>query len=93
MNQGDTFSVDDQQYTVSAVSAEVEGGGGGGHGGGGGEELVRSGTLEYTNESALYTVEWANGSSVTYEDQAGPSGPTTPPARSRSSRRSTGRAS
>lgn len=70
LSQGETFSVGDQQYAVSEISAEVEGGGGGGHGGGGGAELVRSGTLEYTNESALYTVEWANGSDVTYDGQS-----------------------
>ncbi|MFC7097229.1 hypothetical protein [Halobaculum marinum] len=71
LNQGDTFTVGDQEYAVSGISAEVESGGGGGHGGGGGgAELVRSGTLEFTNESALYTVEWANGSSVTYENQS-----------------------
>ena len=70
LSQNDTFTVGDQQYTVSGISAEMEGGGGGGHGGGGQASLVRSGTLEYTNESARYTVEWANGSSVTYDGQS-----------------------
>jgi len=67
LSQGDTFTLDGQEYAVSDISAEMEGGGGGGHGGGGQAHLVRSGTLEYTNESARYTAEWANGSTVTYD--------------------------
>lgn len=70
LSQGDTFTVGDQEYAVSEIAAEMEGGGGGGHGGGGGAELVRSGTIEYTNDSALYSVEWANGSDVTYDGQS-----------------------
>ncbi|MFC7070053.1 hypothetical protein [Halobaculum lipolyticum] len=70
LSQGDTFTVGDQEYAVSEITAEMEGGGGGGHGGGGGAELVRSGTIEYTNDSARYTVEWANGSDVTYDGQS-----------------------
>ncbi|WP_435063304.1 hypothetical protein [Halobaculum sp. EA56] len=69
LSQNDTFTVGDQEYTVSGITAEMEGGGGGGHGGGGQAHLVRSGTIEYTNESARYTVEWANGSTVTYDGQ------------------------
>ena len=67
LSQNDSFTLDGQEYTVSGISAEMEGGGGGGHGGGGQAQLVRSGTLEYTNESARYTVEWANGSTVAYD--------------------------
>ncbi|SHH08061.1 hypothetical protein [Halobaculum gomorrense] len=70
LSQGDTFTVDGQEFTVSGISAEIKGGGGGGHGGGGQAHLVRSGTLEYTNDSARYTVEWANGSDITYEGQS-----------------------
>jgi len=69
LSQGDTFTVDGQEFTVSGISAEVEGGDGGGHGGGGQAHLVRSGTIESTNESARYTVEWANDSTVTYDGQ------------------------
>ncbi|MXR42967.1 hypothetical protein GRX01_16660 [Halobaculum sp. WSA2] len=69
LSQGDSFTLDGQEYTVSDISAEMEGGGGGGHGGGGQAHLVRSGTLEYTNDSARYTVEWANDSTVTYDGQ------------------------
>lgn len=69
LSQGDTFTVDGQEFTVSGISAEMEGGGGGGHGGGGQADLVRSGTIESTNESARYTVEWANDSTVTYGGQ------------------------
>ncbi|WP_277554620.1 hypothetical protein [Halobaculum limi] len=67
LGQGDSFTLNGQEYTVSGISAEMEGGDGGGHGGGGQAHLVRSGTIEFTNESARYTVEWANGSTVTYE--------------------------
>ncbi|MFC6786779.1 hypothetical protein ACFQFH_13105 [Halobaculum halobium] len=69
LSEDDPFTVDGQEYTVSDISAEMEGGDGGGHGGGGQAHLVRSGTVEWTNESARYTVEWANGSTVTYEGQ------------------------
>lgn len=69
LQQGDTFEVGGEQYTVSSISAEMESSGGGGHGGGGGETLVRSGELTWTNESARYTETWDNGSTVTRDDQ------------------------
>ncbi|WP_348613593.1 hypothetical protein [Halobaculum rarum] len=58
LSQGDTFTVDGQEFTVSGISAEAEEG-----------EVTRSGTVESTNESARYTVEWANDSTVTYAGQ------------------------
>ncbi|QZP36462.1 hypothetical protein [Halobaculum magnesiiphilum] len=69
LSEGDPLTVDGTEYVVQGISAEMEGGGGGGHGGGGQAELVRSGTLNTTNESARYTVEWANDSTVTYDGQ------------------------
>jgi hypothetical protein len=66
LSEGDQFSVGDRQYTVASITAEVEGGGGGGHGGGGGE-LVRSGRLTWTNDSARYTATWENDSTTTFE--------------------------
>jgi hypothetical protein len=68
LSQNDTFSLGEQQYTVSAVSAEMESSGGG-HGGGGGEELVRSGEVAWTNQSAQYTATWENNTTVTFEDE------------------------
>ena len=66
LSQGDTFQVGERTYTVSAISATVEGGGGG-HGGGGGA-VTRSGALEWTNQSARYTETWENESNVTVDD-------------------------
>jgi len=66
LSEGDQFSVDDQQYTVSAVSAEVEEGGGG-HGGGGGATVTRSGELTWTDDSARYTETWEHNATVTYQ--------------------------
>lgn len=62
-SQGDSFTVNGQQYTVTgAALAESEGGG---HGGGGGASYV--GNLTYTNESFRYTATLANNSNVTYQ--------------------------
>lgn len=66
LSQNDSFTLDGQEYAVTEISAEMEGGGGDGHGGGGQAHLVRSGTIEYTNDSAVQTVEWANDSTITY---------------------------
>jgi hypothetical protein len=69
LEEGDTFSIDGQQYTATAVSTEVEeSGGGGGHGGPVTSVVVHSATIGWTNQSALYTQTWDNGSTVTYED-------------------------
>lgn len=69
VGEGAELVVDGETYTVDAVDAEMSSGGGGGHGGGGGAELVRSGTLTYTNESALATATWENGSEVTFRNE------------------------
>lgn len=58
-SQGDSFSVDGRQYTVTELTAEQSEGGGGG--------TTLSGTLTWTNESAVSTATLANGSSVTYD--------------------------
>ncbi|QZY00826.1 hypothetical protein [Halobaculum rubrum] len=58
LSQGDPITIDGQEFTVSGISAEAEEG-----------EVTRSGTLESTNESARYTVDWANDSTVTYDGQ------------------------
>lgn len=68
LEQGDTFTIDGQQYTATEVKTEEEESGGGGHGGGGGTTIVHSATFAWTNQSALYTETWDNGSTVTYED-------------------------
>ena len=67
---GESFELDGQEHTVTSIEASMESSGGGGHGGGGGETLVRSGEIAWTNESARYTETWANGSSVTLDNQS-----------------------
>jgi hypothetical protein len=64
LSQGQTFQVEGQTYNVTSVSAEMEGGGGGGHGGGGPATLVRSGEVSWVNDSARYTANWENNSTV-----------------------------
>ncbi|SFR70247.1 hypothetical protein [Halogeometricum limi] len=63
LSSGESFEAGSQTYNVQEISAEVESGG---HGGG--SSLVRSGTLNYTNQSARYTETWENNSTVTIED-------------------------
>jgi len=69
LGEGEEITVGGEAYTVAAIDAEMSGGGGGGHGGGGGAELVRSGTLAYTNDSAVATATWENGSDVTFQNE------------------------
>lgn len=64
--EGDQFSVDNRQYTVSSISAEMSGGGGG-HGGA--ASVTRSGELSWTNDSARYTRTWEHNATVTYQDE------------------------
>jgi len=59
----DQFSVENRQYTVSSISAEMSGGGG--HGGA--ASVTRSGELTWTNESARYTQTWDHNATVTYQ--------------------------
>jgi hypothetical protein len=66
LSQGDSFTVDGQQYTAAEVATEVETSSGGGHGGGGGTTITHTAQFAWTNESALYTQTWDNGSTVTY---------------------------
>ncbi len=62
-SQGDTLTVDDQSYTVTGVSAEIQEGEHGAP-----DELVRSGELTWFNESAMKSAELANDSTVAYRD-------------------------
>ncbi|MFB6196562.1 MAG: hypothetical protein ABEI80_10355 [Haloplanus sp.] len=66
LSQGDQFSVNNRQYTVSKISAEMSGGGGG-HGGG--ATVTRSGQLTWTNDSARYTTTWKHDATVTYQGE------------------------
>jgi len=63
LSVNDTLSVGGTTYTVSSVSATTEGGDHGSP-----VRLVRSGELQWRNESARYTETWDNGSTVTFRD-------------------------
>jgi len=63
LGQDDSFTLGGTEYTVADISAGYEGGG---HGSA--PELVREGTLSWTNESARYTATWENNATVTVED-------------------------
>lgn len=70
--EGDTFTVDGTEYTVSTL--EVETSGGGGHGGGGSASPVA--TVEWTNDSAAFSAQLENNQTVSavnvaWEGQAG----------------------
>lgn len=62
LSTNDTFEAGSQTYTVTEITAQMEGGG---HGGA--STLARSGTIEYTNQSAEYTATWENNSTVNVE--------------------------
>lgn len=66
LSEGDRITVDDRQYTVSSITAEMSGGGG--HGGGG-AEVTRSGEITWTNDSARYTQTWEHNATVTYQGE------------------------
>jgi hypothetical protein len=70
LQQGDSFAVGDQEYTVSNIEATESGGGGGGHGGGGGGEITRSGEVMWTVQSSEYTETWENDSDVTLQNES-----------------------
>lgn len=63
LSSGQTFQAGSQTYTVTDITAEMEGGG---HGSA--ASLARSGTIEYTNQSANYTASWENNSTVTIDN-------------------------
>ena len=65
LQQGESFTLADQEYTVTSIDASVELTGGD-HGGG--EALVRSGEISWTVESASYTDTLGNGSSITVDN-------------------------
>lgn len=69
LQQGDSFSVGDQEYTVSSLEASEPSGGGGGHGGGGGGGVTYSAEVAWTVESSEYSETWENGSEVTYRNE------------------------
>jgi hypothetical protein len=61
VGQGDIFTVDGRQHTVTSMTAERESGGA--HGGGGGG-IARSATVVWTNDSARFTEEWTNDTAL-----------------------------
>lgn len=64
IEEGDVVRVGDRTYTVTGVTAEVEGGDG--HGGGG--EIAYEITFAWTNTSARYTETWDANSTVEWND-------------------------
>jgi hypothetical protein len=68
LSQGESMSVNGEEYTL--VELSEEGGGGGGHGGGGGATLV--GQLATTNESFQYSASLANGSALSPTNSSWP---------------------
>jgi hypothetical protein len=66
LQQGESVTLDDQEYTVTSIEASTESSGG--DHGGGGETLVRSGEVSWTIESASYTESLGNGSTVTIDN-------------------------
>ncbi|WP_255198601.1 hypothetical protein [Halorarius litoreus] len=63
-SQGDSFTVNNQEFTVTEAALEESDGGG--HGGGGGASYA--GTLTYTNTSFRYTATLENNSTVPYQN-------------------------
>ena len=67
LQTGDSFTVGEQQYTVTAIDVS-ESSGGGGHGGGGGTTYEAA--FEWTIQGADYTQSWANNSTVEFDGQS-----------------------
>lgn len=65
LSAGDQLAVDGRQYTVTSVAAEEESDG---HGG---TSVTYSGALQWTDDSATYTEEWASGDTVTVDGFSG----------------------
>ena len=70
LQQGDTFSVGNQQYTVSNLEVSEPSGGGGGHGGGGGGGVTYSAEVAWTVEDSEYREAWENDSEITYQNDS-----------------------
>ncbi|WP_142860419.1 hypothetical protein [Salinigranum halophilum] len=66
LEQGDEFTIDGQQYTATTVNTEVEEESS--DHGGTTVTVTRTAAFAWTNQSALYTETWDNGSTVTYEN-------------------------
>jgi len=64
-SQGDSFTVDGREYTVTELGATSSDGDG--HGGGGGETIA--GKLNWTDETAESSTTLENGSTVTHEER------------------------
>jgi hypothetical protein len=64
--QGETVTLGERTYQVTEISEESAGGG---HGGGGGEATV-TGTIAWTNQSAVVGTQLDNGSTLSPEDTA-----------------------
>lgn len=59
LQANESFTVNGTEYTVASIDAQTSDEGG----------IERTGVIRWTNESARFTAEWTNGSTVTYEDQ------------------------
>lgn len=68
LQQGDTFSVGNQDYTVTSLEVTEPSGGGGAHGGGGGPSY--SAEVAWTVENSEYQQAWENDSTVTYQNES-----------------------
>lgn len=65
LEENETLVVDGTTYTLDAITAEMKS-----DDGGGGTNLVRSGTIVWTNESARVTADWGADSSITYQNES-----------------------
>ena len=68
LSENETFPVGGTEYTVSSLEATTSSGGGGGHGGGGGGGIQRTGTIQWTNQSAQFSRTLANNSTVSFDN-------------------------
>ena len=64
LSSGEQFTVGGETYTVGSIDATMEGGD---HGSA--ASLVRSGQVQWLNDSAQYTRTWENNSTVTFQGQ------------------------
>lgn len=66
LRAGDSFTVGEQEYTVTSVDVS-ESEGGGGHGGGGGTTYET--VFEWTVQGSDYSQSWENNSTVEFDNQ------------------------